>query len=66
MAAPDRDGELRRTFPALPPRPSGQDGFAETWWGNAWVAALEEGALDSARLARAACTPSGGPSTRSP
>ncbi|WP_374203620.1 SWIM zinc finger family protein, partial [Streptomyces geysiriensis] len=52
MAAPDRDGELRRTFPALPPRPSGQDGFAETWWGNAWVAALEEGALDSARLAR--------------
>ncbi|MFE0851213.1 SWIM zinc finger family protein, partial [Streptomyces rochei] len=52
MAAPDRDGELRRTFPALPPRPSGQDGFAETWWGNAWVDALEEGALDSARLAR--------------
>ncbi|WP_149830018.1 SWIM zinc finger family protein [Streptomyces tailanensis] len=47
-------GELRRTFPAFPPRPSaeGEGGFAESWWGNAWVAALEEGALDAARLAR--------------
>ena len=52
MAAPGRDGELRRTFPALPARPQGADGFAETWWGNAWVAALEEVALDAARLGR--------------
>ncbi|WP_444544818.1 SWIM zinc finger family protein [Streptomyces anandii] len=52
MAAPGRDGELRRTFPALPPRAREGGGFAETWWGNAWVTALEEGALDSARLAR--------------
>ncbi|WP_435864617.1 SWIM zinc finger family protein [Streptomyces phaeochromogenes] len=52
MAAPGRDGELRRTFPALPARPQGTDGFAETWWGNAWVAALEEAALDAARLGR--------------
>lgn len=52
MAAPSRDGELRRTFPAFPPRPSAEGGFAESWWGNAWVAALEEGALDAARLAR--------------
>ncbi|MGW0824784.1 SWIM zinc finger family protein [Streptomyces sp. NPDC002845] len=53
MAAPNRDGELRRTFPAFPPRPSATGGgFAETWWGNAWVTALEEGALDAARLAR--------------
>ncbi|MFC7984195.1 SWIM zinc finger family protein [Streptomyces sp. NPDC057336] len=52
MAAPDRDGELRRTFPALPPRSSAEDGFATTWWGNAWVTALEEGALDTARLLR--------------
>ncbi|MEU7248792.1 SWIM zinc finger family protein, partial [Streptomyces sp. NPDC045251] len=52
MAAPDRDGELRRTFPALPPRSSAEDGFAATWWGNAWVTALEEGALDTARLLR--------------
>ncbi|MFB8755417.1 SWIM zinc finger family protein [Streptomyces nigra] len=52
MAAPGRDGELRRTFPAFGPRPAGDAGFAETWWGNAWVTALEEGALDAKRLAR--------------
>jgi uncharacterized Zn finger protein len=53
MAAPGRDGELRRTFTALPVRPAGEsDPFAGTWWGDAWVAALEEGALDAARLAR--------------
>ncbi|WP_458246357.1 SWIM zinc finger family protein [Streptomyces sp. MAI_2237] len=50
MAAPSRDGELRRTFPALPPPDAGA--FARTWWGNAWVTALEEGALDAKRLAR--------------
>ncbi|MER5293040.1 SWIM zinc finger family protein [Streptomyces pharetrae] len=53
MASPHRDSDLRRTFPALPPQPSTGDGrFAETWWGNAWITALEEGALDAARLAR--------------
>ncbi|MFE5394484.1 SWIM zinc finger family protein [Streptomyces sp. NPDC056568] len=52
MAAPGRDGELRRTFPALPPIPAEGGDFAGTWWGNAWVTALEEGALDAARLAR--------------
>ncbi|WP_437033868.1 SWIM zinc finger family protein [Streptomyces sp. enrichment culture] len=52
MAVPARDGDLRRTFPAFPPRASDGGGFAETWWGNAWVTALEEGALDAARLAR--------------
>ncbi|MFE2303680.1 SWIM zinc finger family protein [Streptomyces sp. NPDC059445] len=52
MASPGRDGELRRTFPAFPARVPEEGGFAETWWGNAWVAALEEGALDAARLAR--------------
>ncbi|MFE0208450.1 SWIM zinc finger family protein [Streptomyces sp. NPDC058985] len=51
MAAPARDGDLRRTFPALPPR-APDEGLAATWWGNAWVSALEEGALDAARLAR--------------
>ncbi|MFF4016492.1 SWIM zinc finger family protein [Streptomyces sp. NPDC001843] len=52
MATPHRDHDLRRTFPAFPPR-SPQDGrFAETWWGNAWADALEEGALDIKRLAR--------------
>ncbi|MFS4104772.1 SWIM zinc finger family protein, partial [Streptomyces sp. PD-S100-1] len=55
MASPHRDGELRRTFPALPARPTAEAegaGFAETWWGEAWLTALEEGALDAARLAR--------------
>ncbi|UUU29743.1 SWIM zinc finger family protein [Streptomyces sp. CA-210063] len=52
MAAPSRDGELRRTFRPFPPRPTAGEAFAETWWGNAWVTALEEGALDAARLAR--------------
>lgn len=55
MATPHRDTELRRTFPSLPSRAeaaaSGAD-FAGTWWGNAWVRALEEGALDVKRLAR--------------
>ncbi|MGC5567302.1 SWIM zinc finger family protein [Streptomyces sp. FR-108] len=52
MAAPARDGELRRTFPPPPARTPHASGFAETWWGNAWVAALEEMALDAARLGR--------------
>lgn len=53
MAAPARDGDHRRTFPAFPPRPAEADGgFAETWWGDAWITALEEGALDAERLAR--------------
>ncbi|WP_310434416.1 SWIM zinc finger family protein [Streptomyces sp. 3330] len=50
MGAPARDGDHRRTFPAFPPRTGGS--FAGTWWGNAWVTALEEGALDAKRLAR--------------
>ncbi|MEU9399271.1 SWIM zinc finger family protein [Streptomyces sp. NPDC048242] len=51
MATPHRDNELRRTFPAFAPRAE-TDGFAETWWGNAWVEALERGALDPKRVAR--------------
>ncbi|GAA2761266.1 SWIM zinc finger family protein [Streptomyces paradoxus] len=50
MAAPGRDGDLRRTFPPFPPREG--DRFAESWWGNAWVGALEQGALDVKRLER--------------
>ncbi|MEU3930884.1 SWIM zinc finger family protein [Streptomyces sp. NPDC029044] len=50
MAAPGRDGDLRRTFPPFPPRDG--DRFAESWWGNAWVGALEQGALDVKRLER--------------
>ncbi|MFH9084054.1 SWIM zinc finger family protein [Streptomyces sp. NPDC017673] len=53
MATPHRDTELRRTFPAFAPRETGGNGpFAGTWWGNAWVGALEQGALDVKRLAR--------------
>ncbi|MER7572282.1 SWIM zinc finger family protein [Streptomyces sp. NPDC126514] len=52
MAAPSRDGDHRRTFPAFPAGGSSGTAFAETWWGNAWVAALEEGALDPKRLVR--------------
>ncbi|MGW4194481.1 SWIM zinc finger family protein [Streptomyces sp. NPDC005004] len=51
MATPHRDNELRRTFPAFAPRTE-TDGFADTWWGNAWVEALERGALDPKRVAR--------------
>ncbi|MGW6460881.1 SWIM zinc finger family protein [Streptomyces sp. NPDC055078] len=47
---PARHDDRRRTFPALEPL-TGQD-FAASWWGNAWVAALEETALDRARLTR--------------
>ncbi|MDH6438822.1 putative Zn finger protein [Streptomyces sp. SAI-144] len=52
MAAPNRDNDLRRTFPAFAPRTDEDARFAATWWGNAWVSALEEGALDAKRLAR--------------
>ncbi|MFF6994349.1 SWIM zinc finger family protein [Streptomyces sp. NPDC008313] len=52
MAASRRDGESRRTFAAFTARASRGSEFARTWWGNAWVSALEQGALDAARLAR--------------
>ncbi|MFD7613769.1 SWIM zinc finger family protein [Streptomyces sp. NPDC059828] len=49
--APRRPDDRRRTFPRLAPR-SGDDTSAASWWGNAWVEALEDTALDPARLAR--------------
>ncbi|MFC9125431.1 SWF or SNF family helicase [Streptomyces sp. NPDC057099] len=42
------DGDTERTFAALPPAHG--RGFAETWWGQAWLKALEDTALDSAQL----------------
>ncbi|PNG19156.1 SWIM zinc finger family protein, partial [Streptomyces cahuitamycinicus] len=42
------DGDLERTFAALPPAHG--RGFAQTWWGQAWLKALEGTALDSAQL----------------
>ncbi|WP_447036742.1 SWIM zinc finger family protein [Streptomyces sp. DSM 118878] len=41
-----------RVFPALPPHPDPQAPFAATWWGNAWIDALEASALDQGRLTR--------------
>ncbi|MCX4791463.1 SWF or SNF family helicase [Streptomyces sp. NBC_01221] len=37
-----------RTFAALPPERG--RGFAQTWWGRAWLKALEDTALDGAQL----------------
>ncbi|TQK43806.1 putative Zn finger protein [Streptomyces sp. SLBN-118] len=48
--ADSRREDRRRTFPALQPL-DGQE-FASSWWGNAWVEALEDTALDRARLVR--------------
>ncbi|MET9831402.1 SWF or SNF family helicase [Streptomyces sp. NPDC006385] len=42
------DGDLERTFAALPPAHG--RGFARTWWGQVWLKALEETALDSEQL----------------
>ncbi|GAA3370093.1 hypothetical protein GCM10020367_15360 [Streptomyces sannanensis] len=41
-----------RAFDPLPPRPRSRGPFAESWWGNAWVEALEETSLDPGRLGR--------------
>ncbi|AOP46427.1 SWIM zinc finger family protein [Streptomyces lydicus] len=41
-----------RTFPPLPARTGARGLFAASWWGSAWLDALETTALDSARLAR--------------
>ncbi|TPQ16715.1 SWF or SNF family helicase [Streptomyces sporangiiformans] len=47
MSDPHNDN-LERTFDALPPA-RGQ-GFAQTWWGQAWLKALEDAALDSEQV----------------
>jgi uncharacterized Zn finger protein len=44
----EHDGHTERTFAALPPA-RGRS-FAQTWWGHAWLKALEDTALDSAQL----------------
>lgn len=44
-AAPD---DRERTFAALAPVPG--RGFARTWWGRAWLKALEDSALDGKQL----------------
>lgn len=53
--------DLRRTFEAVPARTSGDDEpFADSWWGRAWVAALEALSMDTARLARGRAYADGG------
>ncbi|WP_395360056.1 SWIM zinc finger family protein [Streptomyces sp. YH02] len=47
-----RHDDRRRSFPQVAPREAPDGRFAATWWGNAWVEALEDAALDPARLAR--------------
>ncbi|MCP3818798.1 SWF or SNF family helicase [Streptomyces sp. A3M-1-3] len=42
--------ESERTFAALPPARG--RGFAQSWWGQAWLKALEDTALDSEQLKR--------------
>ncbi len=42
--------EVERTFAALPPARG--RGFAGTWWGQAWLKALEDTALDGEQLKR--------------
>ncbi|CAM5554203.1 SWIM zinc finger family protein, partial [Streptomyces fimicarius] [Streptomyces griseus] len=45
--------DLRRTFEAVPARTSAEgEPFADSWWGRAWVDALESLSMDEARLAR--------------
>lgn len=41
-----------RTFAALPPAKGSRAPFAASWWGRAWLQALEESSLDSGRLQR--------------
>ncbi|MFE4050460.1 SWF or SNF family helicase [Streptomyces sp. YIM B13518] len=49
MTRYDGDGaDAERTFAALPPARG--RGFARTWWGRAWLTALEGTALDSGQL----------------
>ncbi|MEU1280749.1 hypothetical protein, partial [Streptomyces sp. NPDC005805] len=46
----DTDADLVRTFEALPPARG--RAFATTWWGRAWLGALEDTALDGEQLRR--------------
>ncbi|MFI1798159.1 SWF or SNF family helicase [Streptomyces sp. NPDC020379] len=48
MTGHDITGGTELTFPALPPEP-GQS-FARSWWGRAWLKALEDAALDGRQV----------------
>lgn len=53
-----------RTFDALPPAKGSRGPFAESWWGRAWLNALEESSLDSGRLQRGRTYARGGAAGR--
>ena len=44
----EHDDDTVRTFPVLPPARG--RAFAQSWWGLAWLRALEDGALDGAAV----------------
>ncbi|MER6312517.1 SWF or SNF family helicase [Streptomyces sp. NPDC001581] len=48
MSTRDPYDKHERTFPALPPSPG--RAFARTWWGHAWLRALEDSALDGEQV----------------
>ncbi|MGX8909528.1 SWF or SNF family helicase [Streptomyces netropsis] len=48
MTGNDVHARVERTFDALPPARG--RGFAETWWGRAWLRALEDTALDGEQV----------------
>ena len=53
--------DLRRTFEAVPARTRDDEGpFADSWWGRAWVDALESLSMDEGRLARGRTYADGG------
>lgn len=53
-----------RTFAALPPARG--RGFAESWWGRAWLKALEDTALDGEQLKKGRGSPARAGSVRLP
>ncbi|MEU7486420.1 SWIM zinc finger family protein [Streptomyces sp. NPDC042319] len=59
-AAAGRVAGRARVFPAVAVGGADGEEFAETWWGRAWLDALESTALDTARLARGRDYASGG------
>ncbi|MFI8998305.1 SWIM zinc finger family protein [Streptomyces sp. NPDC053542] len=58
--AATRTAGRARVFPAVAAGGGDAAEFAETWWGRAWLDALESTALDTARLARGRDYASGG------
>lgn len=52
MTSVGRATGATRVFPPLPQHPDPRAPFATSWWGNAWIDALEGTSLDAGRLAR--------------